>query len=330
MQQGGPGQGRWTAGRQRFQQEQTYAPTHRLQDGIAEAAPHPSSSPPRAAPGPTTPSCPEASKARRARPSVSIRVSSSRTRSRLTWLTAGAAPGSPPQSRAPDRRRSAPQSEPPATCAICLRRSASPGNSDGTYQAGIQVFHSAHEVKDCVPGPSPSWQVRPGSSIMPLMVKSRRFTSSSGLVENRNRVWAPAVRVGSIAAKGCDLGHNLLVPEALLADEDHAEMRTHGKGLLEQGEDQIRWRAGRDVVVVRLAPQQQVAYTTAHEVCVVTRNAQPGHDLRCRILCSVSPPFLAPSTTIGNVSQPSQLLSGAEGGYAPAGQRPDSRHRKLL
>ena len=117
----------------------------------------------------------------------------------------------------------------------------------------------------------------------------------------------PAVGVGSIAAKGGDLGRDL--PGA---DQDDAEVCTHGKGLLEQGQHLIWRRAGGDVEVLGRAAQHQVAHAAANEISLMAGGAQPGHDRRCRIPCCVG----FHSYYYRKVSQSSQLLSGAEGAYS--------------
>ncbi len=190
------------------------------------------------------------------------------------------------------------------------------GVSDRAYQAGIQVFHAAHEVKDRIPGlPRCGKHLRVQHHAVDGEVAALHILFRA--VGESHRVRVPAVGIGAIAAKGGDFGHNLLVPGGLATDQDDAEMRAHGKGLVEQGEHLIRRRAGGDVEVLRLAAQQQVAHTTAHEVGLMTGGAQPGYNLRCRPLCSACLPLLAPVYYYRNVSQPSQLLSGAEGGYGP-------------
>jgi N6-L-threonylcarbamoyladenine synthase len=95
-------------------------------------------------------------------------------------------------------------------------------------------------------------------------------------------------------------------------------MRAYGKGLLEHGKHLIRRGAGGDVEVLGFATQQQVAHTTANEIGLVTGGAEPGNDLRRCMLCSAGCRYCH-VYYYRNVSQPSQLLSGAEGAYAPGG-----------
>src|ERR1700677_4184586 len=181
------------------------------------------------------------------------------------------------------------------------------GVPDGTDQAGIQVRHAAHHVQDGVVGWVQHHAVDGEVSTLYILFRAGG---------EAHRIRAPSVGVGHITAKGSDFGDDLLAPRPLTADQDNTEMRAYGKGLLEHGEHLIRRRAGGDVEILGFTAQQQVAHTTANEVGLVARGAEPGNDLGCCMLCSAGCRHCH-VYYYRNVSQSSQLLSGAEGAYSP-------------
>ena len=187
--------------------------------------------------------------------------------------------------------------------------------SDGTYQSGTQVLHSTHQIEHCVVdpvGPGKDFGVQHHAidgEIAALYI----FFRADG---EAHRIRVPAVAIGAVAAKGSDFGHQLLAPMASTADQNDAEMGAYGKGLFEHGEHLVRERAGGDVEVLWFAAQQQVSYATANEIGLVAGGAEPGDNLRCCLLCAAECRYCH-VYYYRNVSQPSQLLSGAQGAYTP-------------
>ena len=181
------------------------------------------------------------------------------------------------------------------------------GVPNGTDQTGTQVLHAAHDVQDGVVGWVQHHAV--DGEVATLYVLLRTGGKA-------HCVRAPSVGVGAITAKGSDFGYDLLAARPLTADQDNTKMRAYGKGLLEHGKHLIRRGTGGDVEVLGLAAQQQVAHATANEIGLVAGGAEPGNDLCRCMLCSAGCRYCH-VYYYRNVSQPSQLLSGAEGAYAP-------------
>ena len=87
----------------------------------------------------------------------------------------------------------------------------------------------------------------------------------------------PAVQVIVIAAEG---GHLHLVEH--VAHQHHAEVRAHPPRAREQIHDAVRPRVRRDVEILGLHPQQQVAHTPAYQERLVSHSAQLGDHLSCK------------------------------------------------
>ena len=101
---------------------------------------------------------------------------------------------------------------------------------------------------------------------------------------------APAVGVIVVAAKR---GHLHL--RAGVAHQHHAEVRAHLSRFGEQVHDALGARVGRDVEILGLGPQQQVAHRAAHQVCLVARLAKPrNHRARQRFGCHGNRAVLLP------------------------------------
>ena len=79
-----------------------------------------------------------------------------------------------------------------------------------------------------------------------------------------------AVGIGQVGAEGRDFGHEAGIFR-LRRNQDHSEVRAHGKGPRKQVEHHVGRRAGGHVVVGRLAPQQQIAHASAGEIRLVPR-----------------------------------------------------------
>src|SRR4030095_2933388 len=82
----------------------------------------------------------------------------------------------------------------------------------------------------------------------------------------------PAVRVGVVGAE-----RRHLEARAPLDDEDNPELHAHGHGTAKETLDDVRRRAGGDVVVERLPPAQPIPDAAAREVWRVPAGAQPPH-----------------------------------------------------
>jgi N6-L-threonylcarbamoyladenine synthase len=180
------------------------------------------------------------------------------------------------------------------------------GVPDGTDQAGIQVVHAAHHVQDRVVGWVQHHAV--DGEVAALYILFRTDGEA-------HCIRVPAVGVGAITAEGSDFGHYLPAPRAWTADQNDAEMRAYGKRLVEQGEHLIGLRTGGNVEILRFAAQQQVTHATANEVGLVAGGAKTGNNLLCRLPCRTG----CRNCHVyyyRNVSQPSQLLSVAEGANA--------------
>ena len=87
----------------------------------------------------------------------------------------------------------------------------------------------------------------------------------------------PAVQVIVIAAEG---GHLHLVEH--VAHQHHSEVRAHPARAREEIHDAVRPRVRRDVEVLGLDAQQQVAHTPAYQVRLVSHAAQLGDHLACK------------------------------------------------
>ena len=88
------------------------------------------------------------------------------------------------------------------------------------------------------------------------MVKSRRSTSCFGSVSKRHFRPDAGHPVRMIAAKS---GHFHAI------HQHHAELRAHQLSLRKNLSSCSGPRVGRDVVVLRFAPQDQIAHAAAHQ-----------------------------------------------------------------
>ena len=140
-----------------------------------------------------------------------------------------------------------------------------------------------------------SWM---GSSSMPLMVKSRRWTSSAGSVENfgqhlaggrrsrRRRCgrWRPRWRCRALLvprAQNRDAGVHPSVgggADRVTHNQNDAEVGADGEGLREERDDLVRRGGGGDVVVLGGVAEEEVADAAAGEVGLVARVAQGADD----------------------------------------------------
>ena len=119
---------------------------------------------------------------------------------------------------------------------------------------------------------------------MPLMVKSRRRTSSWALEEKRTSVGMAAVEIGNVAAIRSNLGDNFLTVD-VVADQNHAEMRAYSEGAGEQGEDRVGVGTGGDIEIRRRHAEKDVADTASGKVRLVTGGAQLEDDALSGELC---------------------------------------------
>ncbi len=136
-----------------------------------------------------------------------------------------------------------------------------------------------------------------GSSNRPLIVKSRRSTSSLGSLLKHNTIRMTAVAVSDVAAKGGNLNHVSLrrnVPSCIsdrrlrhacsvpsgrgLRHQHNSELRTDRICFGKDAHDIIGGRVGRDVVVGGLAAEQQIAYTSSDEIRFVIALPQGADD----------------------------------------------------
>ena len=95
-----------------------------------------------------------------------------------------------------------------------------------------------------------------------------------------NRIRSPSIRVRSIAAKRRDLCRDA-PPVYLIDHQDHAEVRADSLRARKRLLHDIRSRRGRDVEVLRRAPEQQVAHATAGEIRSIAELPQTLRDCEC-------------------------------------------------
>ncbi len=91
-------------------------------------------------------------------------------------------------------------------------------------------------------------------------------------------VRATRIAVHPIAAEARHLDRRPVVPH-----QHHAEGRAHRRGLAKIRRDLLRACIGRDIVILRLMPQQQVPNTTARKVRDMIAPAQRFHHPHCRV-----------------------------------------------
>jgi len=65
--------------------------------------------------------------------------------------------------------------------------------------------------------------------------------------------------------------------------QHYAKVRSHGEGARKQPQNHIRRGAGRNVVILGLAPQQQVAHASAGQISLIPGGAQGCDDLESRV-----------------------------------------------
>ena len=109
-----------------------------------------------------------------------------------------------------------------------------------------------------------------------------------GVLRVAHLIGMAAIGVRAVGAERCDLGHASFFDRSVLAlrrdrrrNQHHAEVRAHRKGARKHFQHHIRSRGSRDVVVLRLAAQQQIAHAPAGEIGLVARRAQGLEDLQC-------------------------------------------------
>ena len=214
-------------GRQLLQQQHRVHPHIALQDETPAAAPPRASSPPPAAPAAAARLIQHFESARRACPSVSIRVSSSRMRSRLTCLISARQRPDRRSRRALDRRTpAAPQTAPPAASAACPRQTRIRAPRSRAPRPPRQVLAPTDIIQHRRVA-SPGSSRCSGSSSIPLIVKSRRSTSSRGSVENLHRIRPPPIAVRAVMPKRRHLGGNLPPVHRRRTHQHHAKVRPH-------------------------------------------------------------------------------------------------------
>lgn len=99
----------------------------------------------------------------------------------------------------------------------------------------------------------------------------------------------PPVRINAVRSKRCHLGHTPLFDRAFFAGspdlrshQNHAKMRTNRKRARKHVENDVRRRRSRNVVVLGLATEQQIAHATPGKVGLMARRAQGLQDVqRC-------------------------------------------------
>src|SRR5438067_1348688 len=84
-----------------------------------------------------------------------------------------------------------------------------------------------------------------------------------------------AVHVGVVGAEGRHRERN-----PVLDHQDDAELRAHRHGAPEERAHDLGRRAGGDVEIEWLAPEELIAHAPAREVRLVSRLAEPPHDAR--------------------------------------------------
>ena len=111
-----------------------------------------------------------------------------------------------------------------------------------------------------------------GSNIRPLIVKSRRSTSSRAVAE-ADLVGMAAIAVADVATEGSDLDRDCSISDR---NQDDAKLRAHRIGLGKDPHDLVRGCVGGDVVIGRFAAKQEIADASSDQVGLMLGRAGCG------------------------------------------------------
>ena len=159
------------------------------------------------------------------------------------------------------------------------------GIADSADNAGVQIVFAADEIQNFV-GERIKQQPIDGE-IATLHILLR-------IAAEANLIWMAPIAVSHIAAKSRNFNtefmlvatEGMLFSVCLLAfshcgalrlrkrHQHNPELRPDGVGFRKNAHDVIRSSIGRNVVVGRLALQQQIANASAHQICLMTLIAQ--------------------------------------------------------
>ena len=105
----------------------------------------------------------------------------------------------------------------------------------------------------------------------------------------------PAVRICAIGSESSHLSYQISrfillcgvrasgICTVAGGHQHYAKVRSHGKRARKHLQNHIRRGAGRNVVVLGLAPQQQVAHASAGQISLIPGGAQGCDDLESRV-----------------------------------------------
>ena len=275
VQQRSPGQRHWTWIRQVVEQQAAYAQTHRPRDETPRGCSTPFIAEISGRIGLSNPLSSNKRNARRAWPSVNMRVSSSRTRSReTTWICSASVciaenvAGSIAYSKRAANRT-----------ARSMRNLSSPKRRSGSPMARmIPAFRSLrpptkskHFPADRIEHHAVDREI-PAGHIFPRIETESYFVGMA------------TVGVADIAAKSrdfnCvrlrrtfrrDVARNVSLRRR---HQYHAELRANRIGLRENAHHLFRRRVRRYVIILRLAPEQQIAHASTHQISLKAALAQ--------------------------------------------------------
>ena len=116
-----------------------------------------------------------------------------------------------------------------------------------------------------------------GSSSIPLMVKSRRATSSCGSRLNRTSSGCRPSEY-PISLRKVATSTRMRSGTARRRHQHYTELHSHGISLRKYPHDLLRRRVRGHVVVFRFAPQQKIAHASAHQIGLKAPLAQGLHN----------------------------------------------------
>jgi hypothetical protein len=104
-----------------------------------------------------------------------------------------------------------------------------------------------------------------------------REVAPAGIVVRGAEMHGAGTPAVDVRVVGAERRH--LEARAALDDQDDAELRAHRDGARKETLHRLGRRAGRDVVVLRLATEQPVPDAASGEVRLVAGGAEPPHDV---------------------------------------------------
>src|SRR5215469_18192781 len=178
------------------------------------------------------------------------------------------------------------------------------GIADGADELRLQVAPSTHKVKNFIVERVEQHAINREVTALDVLVRIAAETHFVGM---------SAVRVSDVMAEGCDLNRSLVLvaqgrccriggtgsgirsirtsPQLRASSlafrqryQHHPELRPDRVSVRENLHDFVRSSVGGHVVVVRLTPQQQVAYASPGKIGLVPTLMQRFHDRNCECL----------------------------------------------